>query len=58
MIKHDILEIFKDINFMYNDSSKLDTLSKMLDELIEDEYHKGYSDGYDAKAMEAEEDMT
>ena len=24
---------------------------------IEDAYHEGYSDGYDAKAMEVEEDM-
>lgn len=57
MTKQEILDYFKDINFMYNDSSKMDTLSKMLDELIEDAYHKGYSDGYDAKTIEVEEDM-
>ena len=32
-------------------------LLKEQKEKIEDAYHKGYSDGYDAKAMEVEEDM-
>ena len=36
MTKHDILEVFKDIDFMYNDSSRLDTLSRMIDELQEE----------------------
>ena len=36
MTKHDILEVFKDINFMYNDSTRLDTLSCMIDELQEE----------------------
>ena len=35
MTKDDILREFNDINFMYNDCSKHDTLSQMLDELIE-----------------------
>ena len=34
MTKHDILETFKDIDFMYNDSTRLDTLSRMIDELL------------------------
>lgn len=32
MTKADILEYFKDLNHVYNDCTKLDTLSKMLDE--------------------------
>ena len=36
MTKHDILEVFKDIDFMYNDSTRLDTLSHMIDELQEE----------------------
>lgn len=36
MTKHDILEVFKDIDFMYNDSTRLDTLSYMIDELQEE----------------------
>ena len=36
MTKHDILEVFKDIDFMYNDSTRLDTLSRMIDELQEE----------------------
>lgn len=36
MTKDDILKEFDDINFVYNDCSKHDTLSNMLDELIED----------------------
>ena len=30
-----ILDEFKDINYAYNDSTRLDTLSRMLDELVE-----------------------
>lgn len=30
-----ILDEFKDINYAYNDSARLDTLSRMLDELVE-----------------------
>ena len=37
MTKHDILEVFKDIDFMYNDSTRLDTLSRMIDELQEEQ---------------------
>ena len=36
MSKQDILDYFRDINHAYNDSTRLDTLSRMLDELIED----------------------
>lgn len=35
MTKNDIIERFKDIDFMYNDSSRLDTLSRMIDELLQ-----------------------
>lgn len=35
MTKQEILERFKDIDFMYNDSSRLDTLSRMIDELLQ-----------------------
>jgi hypothetical protein len=35
MTKQDILDYFKDINFMYNNASMHDTLSSMLDELLE-----------------------
>ena len=35
MTKERILEAFKDINAVYNDSSKYDTLSGMIDELLE-----------------------
>lgn len=40
MTKHDILEVFKDIDFMYNDSTRLDTLSRMIDELQEEQQKK------------------
>ena len=35
MSKDEILNFFSDINYAYNDSSRLDTLSRMLDELVE-----------------------
>lgn len=35
MSKRDILDYFSDINYAYNDSTRLDTLSRMLDELVE-----------------------
>ena len=35
MSKQDILDYFSDINYAYNDSTRLDTLSIMLDELVE-----------------------
>lgn len=44
MTKHDILEHFKDINYAYNNSNQLDTLSDMIDELLE-EQHKAVSPG-------------
>lgn len=36
MTKEDILEEFHDIDRFYNNSTKYDTLSNMLDELLED----------------------
>lgn len=36
MTKQEILRHFKDINTMYNESTRYDDLSRMLDELIED----------------------
>lgn len=36
MTKQEILDYFKDINFMYNNASMHDTLSSMLDKLLED----------------------
>ena len=36
MSKQDILDYFSDINHAYNDSTRLVTLNRMLDELIED----------------------
>ena len=33
MIKEQILEYFKDINLMYNESTRYDDLSRMIDEL-------------------------
>lgn len=35
MSKQDILDFFSDINHAYNDSTRLVTLNRMLDELIE-----------------------
>lgn len=35
MTKQGILDYFKDINEMYNDCTRLDSLSRMLDELLE-----------------------
>ena len=32
-MKEKILEYFKDVNLMYNDCTRFDTLKKMLDEL-------------------------
>ena len=37
MTKADIFEYFKDLNHIYNDCTKLDTLSKMLDEFEKEE---------------------
>lgn len=39
MTKQEILEHFRDIDFAYNDSSKLDTLSRMIDELLKEQEH-------------------
>lgn len=36
MSKHDILEMFKDINYEYNDSTRFTTLKNMLNEMCED----------------------
>lgn len=36
MSKQDILEIFKDINYEYNDSTRFTTLKNMLNEMCED----------------------
>lgn len=35
MTKEEILQTFSDINYAYNNSSKYDTLKRMLDELTE-----------------------
>ena len=35
MTREEILDYFKDINFMYNNPSMFDTLKRMLDELTE-----------------------
>ena len=37
MTKQEILDHFKDIDFMYNDSSKHETLSRMIDELLKEQ---------------------
>ena len=43
MTKQEILDHFKDIDVMYNDSSKHETLSRMLDELLKEQQpKKGY----------------
>ena len=34
--KAEILEVFKDINYAYNDCTRYDTLKRMLDELTAD----------------------
>lgn len=46
MTKEYILNYFKDINFMYNNSSMFDTLKRMLDELTEpcESYRSGWHD--------------
>ena len=40
MTKQEILDRFSDIDFVYNDSSKHETLSRMLDELLKEQEHK------------------
>lgn len=40
MTKQEILDMFSDIDFVYNDSSKHETLSRMLDELLKEQEHK------------------
>ena len=46
MTKQEILDEFNDINFVYNNSSKHETLSHMLDELLEEqEPVKAVADG-------------
>ena len=42
MTKQEILDKFNDINFVYNDSSKHDTLSMMLDELLKEQEAKKF----------------
>jgi len=37
MTKQEILDTFSDIDFVYNDSSKHETLSRMLDELLKEQ---------------------
>lgn len=37
MTKQEILDMFSDINFAYNNSSKYETLSSMLDELLKEQ---------------------
>ena len=37
MTKQEILNVFKDINFAYNDSSKYETLSGLIDELLKEQ---------------------
>lgn len=43
MSKEEMLEYFKDINFMYNNPNMLDSLSRMLDEYLPglEENHMG-----------------
>jgi len=40
MTKQEIMDCFCDINAMYNDSTRLETLSRMIDELTEREKPK------------------
>lgn len=35
MTKQDILDYFNDVNQVYNDSTRLDSLSNMIDEMLE-----------------------
>lgn len=37
MTKQEILDKFNDIDFVYNDSSKHETLSRMIDELLKEQ---------------------
>ena len=55
MTREEILQAFDDINFVYNDCTKYDTLKRMLEELTERKkpvfktgesvYHVSYADG-------------
>lgn len=40
MTKQEILDAFSDIDFVYNNSSKHETLSRMLDELLKEQKEK------------------
>ena len=40
MTKQEILDKFNDIDFVYNDSSKHETLSRMIDELLKEQEAK------------------
>ena len=40
MTKQDILDYFNDINQVYNDSTRLDTLSNMIDEMALEKENK------------------
>lgn len=56
MTKEEILQDFKDLNFMYNDSSKLDTLKTDLDRLEESFFVsvvKSVTDVVDAETFES-----
>lgn len=37
MTKQEILDYFKDINEVYNDCTRFETLSRMLDELLKEQ---------------------
>ena len=66
MTKSEILDYFKDINLAYNDCTRLDTLSSMLDELLKEQpkivrckdckYAKMTIDGDLCKYCELDED--
>lgn len=56
MTKEEILRDFKDLNFIYNDSSKLDTLKTDLDKLEESFFVsivKSVTDVVDADTFES-----
>lgn len=46
MTKQEILDYFKEINYMYNNPNMYDSLSHMIDELLEEEHQKGYTEGW------------
>ena len=58
MTIEEILKEFNDINHVYNDCMKYDTLKRMLEILEQERCEDGYKKGYKAGYARAKEELT